>query len=496
MKGIPIPADPFGERGPGAHLRQAREAANISADKISASLLLGSKTIEALEADSFDRLPAPTFVRGYLRSYARLLGLPAGPILEMYDRHGFQPPSLALGVAETPQAHTSDTVVRLVTYAVGVVLVLLVGLWWHSQGGAGFDISGDLFDWSSDPALDPSLPAVEAPGTAPVGSEPITTAPGQPSESLQDYEPPAPSPAEDAASGDIAADGPVPADGEAGGEPIAMAPGQSSESSQDDGPLAPSPAEGAASGDIAADGPVPADGEAGGEPIAMAPGQSSESSQDDDPLAPSPTEGAASDNIAADGPVPAEAVVPETMTGRETSTTPAPQSDVATGADPNAEAGSAGADGENTPAPDGTDRADAASESGSVTLPAMTPPAVPDTAQSGLVLEFPHESWVEVYDRERTRLFFGLVQPGRVLNINGAQPLDVLLGFGKDVRVTVDGEAFDHTPYMKHGVARFNIGAGPTLDTETAEFAESTAPAAADSPAATSPPPSARPMNQ
>ena len=402
MKGIPIPADPFGERGPGAHLRQAREAANISADKIAASLLLDPKIIEALEADSFDRLPAPTFVRGYLRGYARLLGLPAGPILEMYDRHGFQPPPLDSGVAEMPQAHTSDTVVRLVTYAVGAVLVLLVGLWWHSQGGEGFDISGDLFDWSSDPALDPSLAAAEAPGTAPVG-----------------------------------------------GEPIAMAPGQSRESSQDDGPLAPSPTEGAASGDIAADGPVPA-----------------------------------------------EAVLPETMTGRETSTTPAPQSDAAAGADPNAEAGSAGADGEESPAPDGTDRADAASESGSVTLPAVTPPAVPDTAQSGLVLEFPHESWVEVYDRERTRLFFGLVQPGRVLNINGAQPFDVLLGFGTDVRVTVDGEAFDHTPYMKHGVARFNIGAGPTLDTETAEFAESTAPAATDSPAATSPPPSARPMNQ
>ena len=445
MKGIPIPADPFGERGPGAHLRQAREAANISADKIAASLLLDPKIIEALEADSFDRLPAPTFVRGYLRGYARLLGLPAGPILEMYDRHGFQPPPLDSGVAETPQAHTSDTVVRLVTYAVGAVLVLLVGLWWHSQGGAGFDISGDLFDWSSDPALDPSLPTVEAPGTAPMDGESITTAPGQLSESLQDYEPP---PAEDAASGDIAAVGPVPADGEAGGEPIAMAPGQSSESSQDDGPLAPSPTEGAASGDIAAVGPVPA-----------------------------------------------EAVVPETMTDRETSTTPAPQSDVATGADPNAEAGSAGADGEDAPAPDGTDRADAASESGSVTLPAMTPPAVPDTAQSGLVLEFPHESWVEVYDRERTRLFFGLVQPGRVLNINGAQPLDVLLGFGTDVRVTVDGEAFDHTPYMKHGVARFTIGADPTLDTETAESAESTAPVAADSPATTSLQ-SARPMNQ
>ena len=70
-----------------------------------------------------------------------------------------------------------------------------------------------------------------------------------------------------------------------------------------------------------------------------------------------------------------------------------------------------------------------------------------------------------MYDSERIRLFFGLVQPGRVLSFDGAQPFDVLLGFGNDVRVTIDGQAFDHTPYLKHGVGRFSVGTGAEVDT-------------------------------
>ena len=161
MRSMPEPTEPFVERGPGARLREAREAANITADKVAASLLLDADTIRALEADAFDRLPAPTFVRGYLRGYARVVGLPAGPILDLYDRRGFEPPPLATGVSEASQAHTSDTVVRLVTYAVAAVLVVLVALWWHSQEGGGFGIGSDLLSWWSDPesASDAQLPS-------------------------------------------------------------------------------------------------------------------------------------------------------------------------------------------------------------------------------------------------------------------------------------------------------------------------------------------------
>ena len=87
-------------------------------------------------------------------------------------------------------------------------------------------------------------------------------------------------------------------------------------------------------------------------------------------------------------------------------------------------------------------------------------------------MEFEHESWVEVYDGARVRLFFGLVQPGRVLDFDGARPFDVLLGFGEDVRVTIDGQAFDHTPYLRHGVGRFKVGVAPARDAEPGETAQ------------------------
>ena len=154
-------------RGPGAHLRNAREEAGMTVDAVAEALLLKAKTLELLEADAHDRLPAPTFVRGYLRGYARVLGLPSGPILDMYDRQGFEHPPLTNEVTDPPQAHTSDAPVRLVTYAVAVALALLVWLWWHSQESGGFGIGGDLFDWSSDADQEPSPLTAEEFGPSP-----------------------------------------------------------------------------------------------------------------------------------------------------------------------------------------------------------------------------------------------------------------------------------------------------------------------------------------
>ena len=220
MKGIPEPIVPFVERGPGARLREAREAAGITVERVATSLLLDSDTIRALEADAFDRLPAPTFVRGYLRGYARVVGLPAGPILEMYNRRGFEPPPLATGVSESSQAHTSDTAVRVVTYAVAAVLVVLVALWWHSQEGGGFGIGigVDLFDWSSDPdsEADPnsaseSHPDSDSDSSLAFADAPGTAAFGEPAESTWDGEPLAPSTRQDTGLDDGTA-GSAPAD--------------------------------------------------------------------------------------------------------------------------------------------------------------------------------------------------------------------------------------------------------------------------------------------
>ncbi|QWP75022.1 helix-turn-helix domain-containing protein [Lysobacter sp. K5869] len=59
----------------GARLKQARESAGLSIEDVAAKLKMPARAIQSLERDDFARIGAPVFVRGQLRSYARLLGI-------------------------------------------------------------------------------------------------------------------------------------------------------------------------------------------------------------------------------------------------------------------------------------------------------------------------------------------------------------------------------------------------------------------------------------
>lgn len=60
---------------PGARLRAAREAAGMSQDDIAAKLKLSVRQVTAIETGDWSALPERTFTRGFMRSYARLVGL-------------------------------------------------------------------------------------------------------------------------------------------------------------------------------------------------------------------------------------------------------------------------------------------------------------------------------------------------------------------------------------------------------------------------------------
>ena len=82
---------PDASAGPGARLRVAREARAMSVSEVAKQLHLDAKLIQALEEEDFAQIPAPTFVYGYLRSYARLLNLPESEIIAGYrHEHGFR----------------------------------------------------------------------------------------------------------------------------------------------------------------------------------------------------------------------------------------------------------------------------------------------------------------------------------------------------------------------------------------------------------------------
>ncbi|MEM7196129.1 MAG: helix-turn-helix domain-containing protein [Pseudomonadota bacterium] len=69
----------------GQILSSRRQSWDVSVEDIAANLNLGVETIEAIEQDAYDRLPGSTFVKGYIRSYAKLLELDAEKVLETLD---------------------------------------------------------------------------------------------------------------------------------------------------------------------------------------------------------------------------------------------------------------------------------------------------------------------------------------------------------------------------------------------------------------------------
>ena len=65
----------------GVALREAREQMGLNLADVANRLKFAPRQIEALEQDDFARLPEIAFVRGFVRSYAKLLQLDPGPLL-------------------------------------------------------------------------------------------------------------------------------------------------------------------------------------------------------------------------------------------------------------------------------------------------------------------------------------------------------------------------------------------------------------------------------
>ncbi|MDR2209415.1 MAG: DUF4115 domain-containing protein [Azoarcus sp.] len=66
----------------GEILRKAREERGESLNDIARTLKISTHQLEALENGRYDILPGPTFARGFLRNYARYLGISPEPLLE------------------------------------------------------------------------------------------------------------------------------------------------------------------------------------------------------------------------------------------------------------------------------------------------------------------------------------------------------------------------------------------------------------------------------
>jgi cytoskeleton protein RodZ len=115
----------------GATLRQARESRGLSVDEAAQALRLSARIVTALEECAFERLPGPTYVRGYLRNYAQFLGLAPQPLVDVYGRLPQATQQVDMTApAPVRQVTSSDMLVRLGTGVVVLVMFGLAALWW------------------------------------------------------------------------------------------------------------------------------------------------------------------------------------------------------------------------------------------------------------------------------------------------------------------------------------------------------------------------------
>lgn len=125
-------------QGPGTMLRQAREALGLDREGLAQRLRLELRIVAAIEDEAWERLPGPAYTRGYIRSIAKELGIDPSPALAQYAAlANVAEPTLGDFKSRPPAQITSSSKrIQLISYGLGVVVLVLVVAWWQRQYGS------------------------------------------------------------------------------------------------------------------------------------------------------------------------------------------------------------------------------------------------------------------------------------------------------------------------------------------------------------------------
>jgi hypothetical protein len=130
----------------GSSLREARTRQGLDFPELEERTKIRPKYLRALEDERFDILPAPTYVRGFLRSYAEALGLDGQPFVDEYSSRFAVDEDAPLRARSVPAPHRERVgresriaVVALV--AIGVLTALVIAAW-RFGGASGQPVPG------------------------------------------------------------------------------------------------------------------------------------------------------------------------------------------------------------------------------------------------------------------------------------------------------------------------------------------------------------------
>jgi len=136
----------------GVRLRNAREQLGLSQQAVAERLCLKVSTVRDIEEDKAPAELASTFLRGYIRSYARLVHIPEEELLPMMEK---QAPVRAAKVAPMQsfslgkRRKKRDGWLSSITWLIVFVVVGLTGAWWWQNHKAQQEEISTMADQSS-----------------------------------------------------------------------------------------------------------------------------------------------------------------------------------------------------------------------------------------------------------------------------------------------------------------------------------------------------------
>lgn len=120
---------------PGVLLAKERERKGYSPDFVAGKLHLRVRIIELLEAGQFDLLPEEVFVKGYIRAYAKLLGISPEPLLRIFQKIPAPEKKIekALWQQRKKESARKEQLIRLIPALVVLAALIIVGTWWQKS---------------------------------------------------------------------------------------------------------------------------------------------------------------------------------------------------------------------------------------------------------------------------------------------------------------------------------------------------------------------------
>ncbi|WP_341744464.1 helix-turn-helix domain-containing protein [Azonexus hydrophilus] len=113
----------------GTVLRNARESRSLPVADIAQALKLGQRQVEALERDDWSVLPGTTFIRGFVRNYARLVDIDPAPLMDRLEGQLEKPvDTLAVPAAAPPRISNASKSRDGLVVGIGGLLLILAAL--------------------------------------------------------------------------------------------------------------------------------------------------------------------------------------------------------------------------------------------------------------------------------------------------------------------------------------------------------------------------------